>query len=368
MANEQRQPNRQASTETLTRLGQERERLRMRALDLKRQRQVLENEMQSSGIAESQRAFLSQRLQTLSNDEDQLSLKLAQTERQLTDAERSIKKGEREESDRRLRRQSILSIEAQRLSGQIVGTPTTVQRVQRIAAAYERSRQEREKSYARLSRLARKAALLIVIAAFVVAGLADFLSVFSLGWIVSWSLPIILWLIARRIRGMDRSVDLIKTAQQTAQNEYQILLQRTRLALVETGQIKSYLGVGVMGIKQKTSSYIVTLARDQIIAQIIELIPALNAILPMYLASVVKIIIDQQRAYRKAKQALIPYRQILDLLASLEQFDIDYQMGIIPSLQKSTTRRVAPRITTSTARSNPTVRDIGRPAMALSPA
>ena len=363
----QSQPNRQTTNEAYNRLGQERERLRMRAIDLKRQRLVLENELASPGILADQSAFLSQRLQTLSNDEDQLSLKLAQTERQLQEAERSTKELEREQLGARLERQATLNAQTQQIAGLGVSSPETLKRVQRLTITYGRQSEGREKTYIRLSRQAKKAALLIVVVALIVAGLADILSIIDFGWLVSWSLPILTWFIVRRIRKINHSVDLIKTAQQAALAELRLLRQRLRPALASTGRAQLFVAADSLAIKMATTSYIRTFVRDQIIAQVVELIPVVD-ILPLYLGSVVKILIDQRKAYRQAKEALGPYRQTLDLLARLEQFDIQYQIGIIPNLRNAAPNRTPPRANPSTPRVAPVVRDISSPTMALSPA
>ncbi len=276
------------------------QRLRVQAIELKRQKSVLENELRSSGIAPGQRNYLQQRITTLSTEENRLGQQRAQAARQ----------------------------QKQIIQRPVVVTPplfaVQTQRLQQTAHHYRQRQEEREQTYARLKGQAKKTFILIVIFALLIAAVADILSIVDLGWLISWFLPIVCWFMVRRINGINRSVQQIKNAQWAALGDLRLLRQQLRPALVASGQMQLFLTAESLEIRQAARNYVATFIRDEVITQLIELIPGVD-ILPLYLAEVVKVIIDQRRAYRRAKEVLVPYRKILDLVTQLEQFDLQYQ-------------------------------------------
>ncbi len=330
--------------------GKERERLRLRAVELSRQRLILENELASPGLSAEQAVFLRQRLDSLSTDEDRISAQLAQLERRLAD----IKK--RREEETALRRTS-----AARRQTQVYRPASAPSAAGQLSVIYGRRQADRETRYAALGAQAKQAAMAVVITALIIAGLADILSLIDLGWLISWALPLVTWVIVRRIRAMDNSLDAVKSAHQDVITELRILRQRIGPSL-SVSQSQAVMAATSFTVGNAAGSYVRTFVRDQIIAQLVELIPVID-ILPLYLGSVVKTLIDQRTAYRRVQEAMIPYRAALDLLDRLEALDVEIK--IVGAASVNPERPTQPAVVRPTPAP---VRDINIPAAAPVPA
>jgi len=301
------------------RLGLQRERLRVRAVEVRRREKILENELSSTGISEAERDYLRQRLQTLSNEEDEIGQQEVQVERQIAEVQQTILAAEQEQIRVEQRRQGVLGTQVRRLS--IVPQAGDRARLDRARQLFQQRQLERNQASARLVGQTKKAFILITVAALSIAALADILSIIDAGWVISWSLPLVTWFIVRRINAMNRSVQNIATAQEPLLREIALIRQRSGSALVGRGR-NDLLTLNPPVITPSLGSYALTFMRDQVISQALECIPIIDW-LPMYLGEVVKIIFDQRRAYRRAQAALIPYRQTLELLDRLERFELD---------------------------------------------
>jgi hypothetical protein len=219
-------------------------------------------------------------------------------------------------------------------------------RIQQQALRYELAQKEREQGYVRFQGSIKKAFILIGIAAVFVAVLADILSFFDLGWLVTILvplLPMLTGLIVRRIRSIERTEEQIVQAQEETVQQIKILRQRLHKPLAATNQMNLFYAIDALEVGQAVQSYIRKFVRDQIISQVLELIPVIDW-LPMYTASAVKVLVDQRSAYRRAQRRLLPYREALDILSQLETFDIQVQLAFIGRAQAlpPTVRRTAP--------------------------
>lgn len=309
--------NLQTLTREQERLALQEQRLRVQAVESRRRQLVLQNELSSPGLAESERDYINQRLAVLSTDEDRVAQELGRTSQRLAELKREI------DDARAVQVQKSFRLVPRSSPGP---SPATViaqaNNLQRAAATYERRQREREETFTRLQKQIQKAFLLIGISALAIAVIGDVLSLIDAGWIVSWALVALGSFYVRRINRINDSVQLIKTAQGQALQELRSLRQRLRPALVATGQIQLFAAAETLAIRQGARSYMMTFIRDQIISQGLELIPIIDW-LPLYLGAVIKLLINQESAYRTARQALVPYRQTLELLGRLERFDLE---------------------------------------------
>ena len=133
-------------------LRRERERLRLRAVDLRRQQLVLENELSSPGIAADQTEFLRQRMATLSNEDDQISASVARLERQMFQADQQR---QAERSARRPKRRAARGYIVQPLISPAV--------INQLRLTYQQRQEEREKNYSRMKASIAKSAVAIVV-------------------------------------------------------------------------------------------------------------------------------------------------------------------------------------------------------------
>lgn len=291
----------------------ERERLRVRAKELQRQRAVLENEILSPGASVAEKEYIQQRIKTLSDDEDAINQKMAKIEPELARLQKEFQ--ERLVTQER-RKRSVTAAQQARMQP----NPESP-RAAALVRQYERAQKDREQQYQALKARARKTMILVAVAALFVAGVADILSLLDFGWVVSWSIPLITWTIVRRIGVMDRSVQAISEAQNTALQKAKVMRQRLRPQLAAQGKLRLFISIESLEAKQVVRSYVSAFIRDTVITQIAELIPVVDW-LPLYLGQVVKLMIDERRAYRQTQDALQSYRQALDLLAQLELFEV----------------------------------------------
>jgi hypothetical protein len=146
-----------------------------------------------------------------------------------------------------------------------------------------------------LKRDIRKTFVLVVVGALLCAALADILSIADAGWVISWSIPLFTGMMLTRMNGIRDAEKRITEARTEARREIVIIQQRLR----QLG-VRDTTGIGKPGPLSSAKSYVGTYIRDTVIAQVVEVIPVLGTILPAYLGQVVKMMIDQNGAYRKA--------------------------------------------------------------------
>ena len=183
--------------------------------------------------------------------------------------------------------------------------------------------QQRDTEYQSLKRGIRNAALVIVIIALSLAALCDILSVFDLGWIVSWTIPVVAWFITRRINGILHTSTRARQAMQRLQQEERVVRQRLIQALPTKERSLLPQRAPQLVISSAATSYVARFIRDTFVVQGIELIPIVD-ILPLYLGQVVKMIIDQRREARKAHTLLAQYTQVRISLEALEHIEIQW--------------------------------------------
>lgn len=289
----------------------ERERFRVRAIELHRRQLILQNELVSPGISGAERDYIESRVRTLSNEEDAVAQSLAQAEQRLAQSRQIAQ--EQEQRRPLIRRPSVTALRLQAA----VNPAISRAEFQQALRLYRNKRRAREEKFGHLKAKAQKVLLVLSISVILIAILADILSIFDLGWLISGAITGFGLLIARRINRIEGSVQEIRDAQSEALDELRVLRQQLRPHLIENGLMGLFASAETLAIRQQARSYFMRFFRDQAIVQLLELVPIFD-LLPGYLGSVVKMLIDQRRAYRKAKEVLVPYRQTLDLLDRLE--------------------------------------------------
>jgi uncharacterized protein (DUF1501 family) len=123
-------------------LANQQERLRVRAVELRRRQLILKNELESSGISEAEQDYIQQRLQILSNEEDAVGQELSQVEQQRNESERS---------QTELRQQQART--PLRFASRVQGPATVgqIRQLEQVARQYGRRREERELAYTQLA-------------------------------------------------------------------------------------------------------------------------------------------------------------------------------------------------------------------------
>jgi hypothetical protein len=204
-----------------------------------------------------------------------------------------------------------------------MATPSVIQNLRRAQAQYVRNQRERQQQLTKLRSDIKKTMILVIVGALAVATIADILSIFDVGWVVSWAIPCICAVMVRRVTRINKAGEQLATATAAAQRQLQVLRQRLRPALMATGNVRLAIG-GIGGaIAWRARSYVTTFIRDTVITQLIELVPIID-ILPVYIGQVVKMIIDQNVAYQKAKKLLPNLERALQQIDQLERFEIEY--------------------------------------------
>lgn len=194
-----------------------------------------------------------------------------------------------------------------------MATPDALTTIKRLQAVAVRNHRDRQKQLAELRRGIKKTMFIIALSALLIATLADILSIFDIGWVVSWAIPPICWVIVRRITQINKNGDAIVKAHTSAQRQLVVLCQRLHVA-------PSAVNV----VSWKAKSYVGTFVRDTAITQLFELIPILDW-LPTYIGQVVKVIIDQNRAYKQANILIPALERIFQTIEKLEQLELQYQ-------------------------------------------
>ncbi len=215
---------------------------------------------------------------------------------------------------------------------------------------YVRASRARQESSATFARRISSASLAIVIAIIAIALIADILSIFDLGWLISWALAICTWYIGRRITVIRQISAELTTASTNAYQQTARLIAQLRPIAITAGRA-ALVAPPSKPLLVATRSYLTTYLRDTVVAQLIELIPVID-ILPFYLGGAVKILVNQRQAHREAQRALQQYQQLSARLDALELFALEYRETIftasraVPSQQP---RARIPRPTPTTA-------------------
>lgn len=190
----------------------------------------------------------------------------------------------------------------------------------RAKTAYVRSSRARTEQYGRFRKGIRKAGFLIVFGILLIAAIADLLSIFDVGWILAWSIPLIAGFMVKRINRIQETTEHIARANTEISRHVHILQQRLRGSLAASGN--AHLAhARSETLARRNRSYLGVFLRDTVITQLLELIPIVD-ILPLYLGQVAKMIINQGAAYRQARLSLIVYEQSSQLADHLEEFEV----------------------------------------------
>jgi hypothetical protein len=201
-----------------------------------------------------------------------------------------------------------------------------IQRSVELQTTNQRNIARRTQEYAQLRRDLRKTSWIIIGIGFSIAGIADVLSIFDLGWVISWLIPAITWALSRRIHAMGKAEESIRTSADRLHREIVVLRQRLRPLLTAQGNMPLLTSSIPTVSAQGGGSYWTVFIRDTIITQLIELIPVVD-MLPLYLGQVAKMVIDQNIAYQKIAKSLDQYKNLFQLANNLEQFEINYFSG-----------------------------------------
>ncbi len=198
---------------------------------------------------------------------------------------------------------------------------TVLQRMQTAQVVADRSGKRRSAELAAIRRNIKKTGWLVVVCVVFLAAIADLLSLADLGWVVSWTIPIVSWFMVRRINGIMKSSERIANATNALVRETAIIRQRVLQLLppAERGKLIATERVGV--ISEKARSYVRTWIRDSVITQLIELIPVVD-MLPLYLGQIVKMIVNQNIEYQKVRKLMPAYERALAQATELEQAEI----------------------------------------------
>ncbi len=195
--------------------------------------------------------------------------------------------------------------------------------LRRAQAQYARNSAARGDLEKKLANNIKKTILIVFVAALFVATLADILSFFDFGWVVSWAIPMIVWFMVRRVTAINKGGDAIVGVHATARRQLTLLQQRLRPALQSSGNIRLLVSTKVEGMAFAGKSYVSTFVRDTIITQLIELIPIID-VLPLYIGQVIKVFVDQNIAYQKVKKLMPHLEHVHQQIDRLEQFEIQY--------------------------------------------
>ena len=180
--------------------------------------------------------------------------------------------------------------------------------------------ERRQQEVAQLVGRIKKTFFLIVGVAFFIAIIADLLSLADLGWLVSWLIPCFTFFIVRRTVRINKGAKQIQEAQQRADRELSLLQQRLRPSLVGSGRSDLMQRAVSVAVKLASSLYAQFFV-ETVGVQTLELIPGLDW-LPMYFGDVLKVVVDQYLAYRKARQLIPALERTLATIERLEAFEL----------------------------------------------
>ena len=243
-----------------------------------------------------------------------------------------------------------------------------LQKTQRDFSKNAKIRQEEQNS---ILRDVQKTGFTLLAVILFIAGVADLLSIADLGWLISWLIPLTSWIMVRRINAIRKVPQKISGVAERLYRQQDIVRQRLTPLLrpQEQALLATYLRRDE--ILTNTKSYVTTFIRDTIIVQLVELIPGVDAVLPMYLAGVVKLILNQNAEYQKAQLVIAPYQKLLDTVTSLERLEIEklsQQLTLLIYGQQAAIPVVTqPRPTTPTPTTPSTIKKPGTDILALAP-
>lgn len=206
--------------------------------------------------------------------------------------------------------------------------------LRRAQTQYERNSTARADLEKKLGNNIKKTILVVFISAVSVAAIADILSVFDFGWVVSWAIPMIVWTMVRRVTAINAGGDAIVAAHRSAKRQLTLLQQRLRPAMQSSGNIKLLASSKVDDLVFAGKSYISTWVRDTIITQLVELIPVVD-VLPLYIGQVVKVFVDQNISYQKVKKLMPHLQYVHQQIDRLEQFEIQYMARQIATVVRA---------------------------------
>lgn len=212
-------------------------------------------------------------------------------------------------------------IETRTFEGARQATLQAFQRYRTVNQAYLRQAQRWEEEQKRFRRQTRRTNILIVLGALIIAAIADLLSIVDAGWLISWSIPLICFFVARRIDGINRAVASIHLASNRYDAESQALQERLGPALREPGapSIPETPRLAPYRYRPYLRMFVV----ESVLVQGIELIPVID-VLPLYLGQVVRVVIKQYASNRSARMALRGYAQSVRALDRLRRFEVEY--------------------------------------------
>ena len=206
--------------------------------------------------------------------------------------------------------------------------------LRRAQTQFERNSTARTEIEKKLANNIKKTILIVFISAVCVAALADILSIIDFGWLVSWTIPMIVWTMARRVTAINAGGDAIVAAHTSAQRQLTLLQQRLRPAMQSSGNTGLLVSTKVGSLVFAGKSYVSTFARDTIITQLIELIPIID-VLPLYIGQVVKVFVDQNISYQKVKKLMPHLQYVHQQIDRLEQFEIQYMARQIATVVRA---------------------------------
>ena len=180
----------------------------------------------------------------------------------------------------------------------------------------EARKSARRKEFSQISAQAKRSALILIIIAVWVAIVVDIISIWDLGFLLSWLHWILLhqFIIKRTAKMTEASKTLVDKTEKTV-TEIKRLHTELHASGKYSGAMPAFLATVAL---PRISSYMSKFVKEAIAVQIAELIPAVSA-LPLYIGQLVKALIQQAPIYAQNKMLVKQYDLTLKTLESLEQ-------------------------------------------------
>lgn len=192
-------------------------------------------------------------------------------------------------------------------------------RLRSLVSDNKRKSGERAKEFAAIQKAIKRSFIGITGLALYIAIVADILSIFDAGWIISWAIPIVLFFVARRIGTINKGAERAQKAYAATVRELQLINQR--LGGIPGQQRRPVLAGLAEQLQGKVGPYMTRFILETAGIQGFELIPILDW-LPAYTGGVVKVAIDQYNAYKKAQRMLPPLQTAFARLEQLEAEEV----------------------------------------------
>ena len=189
----------------------------------------------------------------------------------------------------------------------------------------QRAATERQHEIQRIRSQIKKTMLLVFAVAFLVAGIADLLSIADLGWLADIVILPVTYVIAKRTTRINKGGDMAIAAQAVANKSITTLQQRLSSAIVEANRTDlsgALVSQRIANIGVRFSSYMRNFVLVSFGVQGVELIPIIDW-LPCYIGQIAKLMFDQYQAYRISAQFIPPLQQAYALLEKLELFELE---------------------------------------------